>query len=431
MARLPGARRAGLFGPMPQVSGLQLPDEILYRFAMSVRVKSFLYSFLFVLVSLWVSLWLVEGLARLYFHGTIFAPSADGQAQQLHATRGSALPPGKTLSMYQLAHAETATINSRGFRGAEVGDHPPAGKTRILLLSDSNGFGSGVADNETLAVQLQRSLGDDAFEVLNFSVPAYSNVQELLWLREQGLALHPDVVLFGFTPDNDIQTNYQPLQAVYQSSSKRPYGRIGKAGALEIDNSFMRAHAESAQKPRPLNVLRDILFGRIVQRLADQAWERTTGGRKNDPNIWIGWPYLAAFSETQGTMKVNEYQKLWEDAWAVTRSVILAMRAETERSGARFLVFSHVAKIDGEPQYLGALQQAYPGLTFDAGKAERELRAFADANGIAMVSASSQVRSQGGLYFGIDDNHMNARGYGVVAGALAEGLRRQGLLPAK
>jgi lysophospholipase L1-like esterase len=35
------------------------------------------------------------------------------------------------------------------------------------------------------------------------------------------------------------------------------------------------------------------------------------------------------------------------------------------------------------------------------------------------------------LYFGIDDDHMNARGYEVVAKALAEDLRKQALVPAR
>ena len=396
---------------------------------MSGRIKSIFASFLFILVSLWISLWLTEGMARLYFHGTVFAPHSDGELQQQHPTRGAALPANSTLGMYQLAHATSATINSRGFRGPEVADLPPPGKIRILLLSDSNGFGSGVADNETLAVHLQEELGSETTEVINFSVPAYSNVQEYLWLKEEGLALRPSVVLFGFTPTNDIQTNYQPLQALYQSASKRPYARLGSNGYLEIDESFMLAHAEKSKGIKPLNILRDAFFGKIIQRLADQAWERTTGGNKSDPNIWIGRPFLAEYSERHGGMKKGEYEKLWADAWAVTRSVILAMRDETEKTGAKFIMFSHVSKIEGEPQHLAALQAGYPGLVFDAGRAERELHALAAADNISMISATEQVKTGSGLFFGIDDNHMNGKGYAVVAKALAEDLRRQKLLP--
>ena len=397
---------------------------------MTARLKSFLFSLLFILVSTWLALWLVEGMARLAFHGTIFQPASDGEFQQMHPTRGAALPAGKKIGMYQLAHAASATINSKGFRGAEVSDTPPPGKFRILLLSDSNGFGSGVADEDTLAVRLQEELGSDRYEVLNFSVPAYSNVQEYLWLKEEGLALKPNMVLFGFTPVNDIQTNYQPLQAVFQSSSKRPYAKLAGGDGLVVDDSFMKDYAERSKGVKPLHILRDIFAGAMVQRLVDQAVERTTGGRKSDPNIWIGWPFLAEFSEQHGRMTKAEYETLWTDAWAVTERIIVEMSAVSEKAGARFVMFSHVGKLEGEPQHLAALQAGYPGLAFDVGKAERELRKFADAKGMAMISATEEVKAETGLFFGVDDDHMNAKGYAVVAKALADDLRKQGLVPA-
>ncbi len=396
---------------------------------MITRLKSFLFSVLFVLFSVWVALWLVEGMARIAFHGTIFAPASDGELQQQHRIRGAVLPANSTLGMYQLAHAVSASINERGFRGVDVTQTPSLGKTRILLLSDSNGFGSGVADDETLAVQLQQELGNEAFEVLNFSVPAYSSVQEYLWLKEEGLALKPHIVLFGFTPVNDIQTNYQPLQALFQSTSKRPYVVADGLGGFTIDFSFMQASAEKAKKVKPLHIVRDIFAGALLQRLVDQGWERATGGRKSDPNIWIGWPYLSSFSEKHGTLKEADYAKLWSGAWDVTQLVIKAMRDESQKSGASLVMFSHVGKLEGDAQQLAGLQSAYPSLAFDVGKAERELRGFATAAGIPMVSATEQVKAGTELYFGIDDDHMNAKGYAVVAKALAEDLRNQNLLP--
>ena len=397
---------------------------------MIARLKPILLNLLFVIVSCWVALWIVEGMARLVFHGTLFAPASDGELQALHPTRGAALPAGKRIGMYQLAHAESATINSRGFRGAEVADAPPPGKFRILLLSDSNGFGSGVADGDTLAVRLQEQLGADQFEVLNFCVPAYSNVQEYLWLKEEGLGLKPNLVLFGFTPVNDIQTNYQSLQALFQPTSKRPYAVLAPTGGFSIDDSFMQGYAAQNKGVKPLNVLRDIFAGKMVQRLVDQGYERLTGGRKADPNIWIGWPFLASFSEQLGPLKVADYEKLWADAWAVTQQLILGMKAESEAAGAKFVMFSHVGKIEGDPQHLAALQAGYPGLAFDVGRAERELRNFADAHGISMISSTAAVKAESGLYYGIDDDHMNAKGYQVVAKALADDLRKQGLVPA-
>jgi hypothetical protein len=393
---------------------------------MFAKFKSFTSSLILFIFATWLALWLIEGMARFMFHGTVFAPAGTEVRQIRHASRGSALPANAVLGMYQLAHAETAQINSKGFRGPEPETPSNPAKTRILLLSDSNGFGSGVADSDTLAVKLQEELGNTQFEVLNFSVPAYSNVQELIWLREEGFALKPAIVLFGFTPVNDIQTNYLPLQELYQSTSKRPYAQAAADGGITIDNGAMVAFSEKEGRIKPLHVLRDIFAGPMLQRLV----ERAVGRKKSDPNIWIGWPFLTSFSEAYAEegLKVADYEKLWMDAWEVTKRLIVTMRNETEANGARFVMFSHVAKLEADPAHLSSIKAGFPELSFDVGKAERELRAFANEESISFVSGSESVKAEKDLFFSIDDDHMNGKGYAVFAKALADDLRKQGLV---
>lgn len=402
------------------------------------KLKSIGISALLVVVSIYASLWLVEGMARLVFHGALLAPASENATQDRHPTRGATLPKNARMGMFQMAYSNVATTNSLGFRGRETTALPKSGVTRILLLSDSNGFGSGVGDEETLAVQLEKALGPEKFEVLNFSVPAYSNVQEYIWLIEAGLDLKPHIVLFGFTPTNDIQTNFQPLQALYQNNSKRPYAVPDGAGGFAIDNSFMNAFTEKTKRKSPLKPLLNFFAGPLVQSLAVQAYEKTFAGGKSDPNIWIGWPFLKNFSDAYALKNQDseQYEKLWRDAWAVTQAVIKAMRDKSRQSGARFVMFSHTSKIEGNPDHLPSLQSAYPELVFDVNKAEAELKAFAITSGIPMVSASEAIRdaaAQGArdLYFNIDDDHMTAKAYAIAGKALAADMRAQGLLAAQ
>jgi hypothetical protein len=389
-----------------------------------------------VIVSLVLSLWLVEVGLRLYFHGTFFSPIGDAVSQERHPVRGTFNRPNTTYGMLKLAFAATAHINSRGIRGPEFEQVPKPGIYRILVVSDSGSFGSGVNDGEPLPDQMQAILGKDKYEVINLSVAAYTTVQEYLWLTDEGLSYKPNMVILGFAAGNDIQTNYYPLQALFQSDSKRPYAVPDGKGGFTIDNSYMVASAKRAKKFKLLNKIRDFVAGPLVQRVIDQAIEVTTGGRKTDPNIWIGWPYLTEFSlaDAEGGRTAADYDKLWSAGWDVTKAVIRAMRDRTESAGAKFVMYSYVNKMQGNPDYFEKVKQALPNLKFDLEKPEREFRAFGAEAGIPVISmydAITKAAAAGdrSIYFDLDDEHMTAHGHHLAAEALVADLRAKGLLP--
>lgn len=91
----------------------------------------------------------------------------------------------------------TATINALGMRGDLPVTPKPADVPRVLVLGDSSLFGHGVADDETLAEQLEGALlarGVHA-EVLNGGTPGYSTEQTRLFLDEVGWDLAPDLLV--------------------------------------------------------------------------------------------------------------------------------------------------------------------------------------------------------------------------------------------
>jgi hypothetical protein len=88
--------------------------------------------------------------------------------------------------------------NSKGLRGNTEYEYPrTAGKQRIVVLGDSFTFGSEVSDDETYAHDLESDLPNT--EVLNLGVQGYGHDQMLLYLEEEGVKYHPDVVILGFT----------------------------------------------------------------------------------------------------------------------------------------------------------------------------------------------------------------------------------------
>jgi len=92
----------------------------------------------------------------------------------------------------------SASTNAMGLRNAAVG--PKAGRLRILAIGDSTTFGDWVNNDEAWPQRLQALLdpSGETIEVINAGVPGYSAYQGLQFLKEDGLALEPDVVIASF-----------------------------------------------------------------------------------------------------------------------------------------------------------------------------------------------------------------------------------------
>jgi len=73
---------------------------------------------------------------------------------------------------------------------------PTPGRHRIVTLGDSYTFGDEVSDDETYSQYLERFLPDT--EVMNFGLSGYGHDQMLLYLEQEGVKYHPDVVLIGY-----------------------------------------------------------------------------------------------------------------------------------------------------------------------------------------------------------------------------------------
>lgn len=114
--------------------------------------------------------------------------------------------------------------NSEGLRAERSYRIPkPAGATRILLLGDSQAFGWGVSERQTVAARLEDRLeARDAgpVEVINAAVPGYNAYQEAALLERIGMAYEPDCVLVLFT-SNDLALPFFLLKDVAVPARRR------------------------------------------------------------------------------------------------------------------------------------------------------------------------------------------------------------------
>ncbi len=103
---------------------------------------------------------------------------------------------------------ETVTLNARGERGPDVAFERAAGTRRVLVLGDSQAWGLGVADHETIAARLQAELSSEgaSWQALNLGVSGYGTDQAYLKYLVHGASYEPDVVVWVVFK-NDLEEN--------------------------------------------------------------------------------------------------------------------------------------------------------------------------------------------------------------------------------
>ncbi|HEX7027608.1 MAG TPA: SGNH/GDSL hydrolase family protein [Gammaproteobacteria bacterium] len=105
-------------------------------------------------------------------------------------------------------HGKYITHNSKGFRGAEIEYQKAENTKRVIFIGDSQTWGYGVSDNETISYfagkMLNDKAGDVTYEALNLGASGYGIDQSYLRLITEGLRYRPDYVVLTYFADNDI-----------------------------------------------------------------------------------------------------------------------------------------------------------------------------------------------------------------------------------
>ena len=131
--------------------------------------------------------------------------------------------PKKNLSIE--VNGKTYSHNSMGFRGKEISFQKT--KTRIIALGGSTTYGTSVGDNENWPYYLEQALeGKD--EVLNFGVPGYTTVENIIQAELIVPEYHPDIVIIHCGLNDLRNYNIAQLQPDY-SDFHAPsfYGSMG------------------------------------------------------------------------------------------------------------------------------------------------------------------------------------------------------------
>lgn len=234
------------------------------------------------IVLLGLAVGLVVSLDRVI--GVCCPPPADnGSLFEPHPTRGWAY---RRNTVGHTGGVEVR-LNSLGLRGADLPRDKPAGEYRVLLLGDSIAFGYGVAERDSLAMQLeqawQRVSSGRRIRVVNAGVMGYTTWQECDVLERESPSLLPDAVVLAFC-FNDVMDllgvsadDVSGLLPEFRPSTARFHwsGLVrGVRTALDTNRSVVGRWIGERHFPR--ETFRET-FGPSPSSRAADAWSRTLG----------------------------------------------------------------------------------------------------------------------------------------------------------
>lgn len=351
------------------------------------------------LVSTTLALGVAEVALRLTWDG--FYLKASSPYAKPHATRGWHNRPGVQVEYGDPEFSTRLTHDSHGYRSPEIRQERTPGKTRVLVLGDSFAYGIGVEDDETFSARLLRM--DPRLEVINTGVSGYGTSQQLLLLREEGLAFAPDVVLVAFFW-NDVANSFYREVPRFVLEGRRP--------RHEPPSEEWRHEVES-WKPSPPH-RRRLLRHSYLYRFAS---DRLALGRFQ-ARRWLGTPI------ERGLRVKPEDQ---EAAWSLTFALLREIAAATREHGAKIVLVVIPEQAQVQPR------TRIEGLEPDDYEVQEKLRTFASAERIAFLdllpALSAEFRAKGRPLYYLLDRHLNARGHEVTANEVYAFLRDRGVIP--
>ena len=162
------------------------------------------------------------------------------------------LVPSTTINF----HGATMSINRWGMRDRDYEQVPAPGTYRIALTGPSFVMGYGVADGEDFGSLLEDRLNREnsgnpysKYEILNFAVPGYSAIQDLMVLEQKALPFQPNAFFFmAHQREEEAVVLYLADRISVRADLPFPdlMEIVHKAG---VEPGFTKAEAERLLKP--------------------------------------------------------------------------------------------------------------------------------------------------------------------------------------
>ena len=280
-------------------------------------------------------------------------------------------------------------INERGLRGPLVPYAKAPGTRRVVYLGDSVTFGYRAARWEDtfpfVADALVASGGAGPVETVNLSVDGYSQWQEEIVLKDEGLRYDPDLVVVGFVL-NDVTEMFH----LVRFGGTRESWQVRHARRMGLDRWLAKSAIVYVTQSAVRNIEARRRFGDDVQLGAIHEEElnvRTLILKPDQPNVTVAWDRALA-----------DMQKIADDCAARKIPLLIA-------------VFPFATQLT-DPDHLSAPQH--------------RIMSYAKAHGLAAVdllpAMAAHLRETGAppseLF--VDGDHLSVEGHRLVAEVLRQ-----------
>jgi lysophospholipase L1-like esterase len=295
---------------------------------------------------------------------------------------------------------------SHGILGAEAAFARPAGVRRVVVMGDSQAWGYGVGDADTIPAQLARLLeegGGARWEVLNLGVGGYGTDQAFLKYLVQGARYTPDVVVltvFKNDPVENAHTVYWGVEKprFYVEDGRLCLGNVPPARAPGWPNNRLLADREPSLRIPGTDL--DLARSATARFFARREWLPSLLARDDSG--------LAVVREHVGCIRNREAYE--GDGMEILQRLVAELAGITARQRARLvLLFVPRSKEVEDP--------SMPAYYDTAAAAFR-------AQGIPFLDLRRRLSAPGGggAPFLPNDPHLSAAGSRVAAEALRDCL---------
>jgi hypothetical protein len=313
-------------------------------------------------------------------------------------------------------------------RERETSLRKPKGTKRILILGDSDVFGTGVAEKWRFSNILQRALGEKV-EVLNTGVPGWGPDQELLYYERFARKLEPDVVVVTLTLANDVINNM--LDRLFLGSAPKP--RFVLDGDTLVLTGSPIAAPDRRQEPLLKKMAKRSRLAFFCKRRIDEWKYKRRAMRAPD---WIPARIKKGGLEnsvSDWTVYEKRYLENFENGWCVTERILRRFQRECQRDGAELIVLAAPMQIEVDVAWrLGVLNRVEVDPSrFDFEKPYKRLKAFCATSGIDYlypITEFSDALERHKLFLS-KDGHPSRHGHALTARVLLEHLSDNYHLP--
>ena len=303
-------------------------------------------------------------------------------------------------------HGQTVTHNSQGNRGDEVGFEKPAGVKRVVVIGDSQAWGYGVADDETIPARLSKLLnegGGARYEVVNLGVGGYGTDQAFLKYLVQGRRYAPDIVVLTVFKNDPVENARTVAWGVekprfYLVDGRLCLGNVPPARAPGWPNNRLLADREPSLRIPGTPI--DLAQSATAQFFLRREWLPSLLARGDGD--------LGVVREIVGCVANRDAYA--GDGLEILGRLVGELKRITAGQGARLVLLLVPKSREQEDPKMAAY---YDPLT-----------AGFRAQGIPFVDLRRHLASEGPAAFLPNDPHLSAAGSRTAAGALYECLTK-------